>query len=132
MNWLLKLTRVHVALSHLLDHFRSPLLLVTRLYLAWIFWQSGMIIAVVIAAALSVGSFTRIGALLALVALALDPQQLSGVVAPAGPSLLVSQVLLLIMLLTVITCGAGTFSLDSWLERRLARLCRPFVAAPPR
>jgi len=41
MNFLLTLTDAHAALSRLLDHFRSLMLLATRFYVGWQFWKSG-------------------------------------------------------------------------------------------
>ena len=41
MSMLLKLAGAHAALARLLDHFRSLVLLATRLYVGWQFWKSG-------------------------------------------------------------------------------------------
>lgn len=115
MNVLLKLTSVHAALARLLDHLRSPALLATRLYLGGLLWQWGNVPLLLCAALLVPGLFTRVGATVAL-----------GLISVFGAPPLWS-----FMLLVLTVSGAGTFSLDTWLEKRLARRCRPFVAAPP-
>ena len=115
MNVLLKLTSVHAALARLLDHFRSAALLAIRLYIGWALWQSGDASLLFCAALLVPGLFTRVAAVAALVAIA--------VIAPTP--------LWSFMLVVLTVSGAGTLSLDTWLERRLARRCRPFMAAPP-
>jgi uncharacterized membrane protein YphA (DoxX/SURF4 family) len=115
MNVLLKLTSGHAAAARILDRFRSAALLATRLYIGWALWQSGNALLLLCTALLVPGLFTRVGAIAALVAIAVfDPTPLWS-----------------FMLLVLTVSGAGTFSLDTWLEKRLARRCRPFMAAPP-
>jgi uncharacterized membrane protein YphA (DoxX/SURF4 family) len=121
MNVLLKMTSVHAALGRLLDHFLPVSLLTTRLYLGWVFWQSGNVVALACTALLVPGIFTRIGALgaiAAIVAIGINPHN-------------DATFLWAFMASILIVAGAGTFSVDARLERRLARRCRPFMAAPP-
>jgi uncharacterized membrane protein YphA (DoxX/SURF4 family) len=121
MNVLLELASVHAALGRVLDHLRSVALLVTRLYLGWIFWHSGSGVALLCTALLVPGIFTRIGALGALAAV------VSMVLTPD----INATFLWAFMASVLMVSGAGIFSVDTWLERRLARRCRPFMAAPP-
>jgi uncharacterized membrane protein YphA (DoxX/SURF4 family) len=121
MNVLLKMTSVHAALGRLLDHFLPVSLLTTRLYLGWVFWQSGSVVALACTALLVPGIFTRIGALGAIAA----------IVAIGTTPHIDATFLWAFMASILIVAGAGTFSVDARLERRLARRCRPFMAAPP-
>jgi uncharacterized membrane protein YphA (DoxX/SURF4 family) len=121
MNVLLKMTSVHAALGRLLDHFLPVSLLTTRLYLGWVFWQSGNVVALACTALLVPGIFTRIGALGAIAA----------IVAIGTTPHTDATFLWAFMASILIVAGAGTFSVDARLERRLARRCRPFMAAPP-
>lgn len=137
MNLLLKLTREHASFARLLDSSRWLFLLLARGYVGWALWQSGSGWAIAFAAFIVAGAFTRVSALAALAWLALGgwghPSG-SGGPLDAEPSMGIlenSQALLTFTLLTFIVCGAGTVAVDTWLERRLARLCRPFMAAPP-
>jgi putative oxidoreductase len=41
MKFLLTLTDAHAAFGRLLDHFRSLVLLATRLYVGWPYWRAG-------------------------------------------------------------------------------------------
>jgi uncharacterized membrane protein YphA (DoxX/SURF4 family) len=123
MNVLLKMTSVHAALGRLLDHFLPVSLLTTRLYLGWVFWQSGNVVALACTALLVPGIFTRVGALGAIAA-----------IAAIGPTPHINPTFLWALMASVLIvagAGAGTFSVDARLERRLARRCRPFMAAPP-
>jgi uncharacterized membrane protein YphA (DoxX/SURF4 family) len=139
MSFFLKLTRAHTVLSGLLDHFRTPALLATRLYIALVFWQSGTILGIVLASILTLGALTRVGALAALIPVALaGSETLSSAMSAAGPVLPASALLVVtprmllgFMLLVLTVSGPGAISVDARLERRLARLCRPFMAAPP-
>ena len=121
MNVLLKMASVHAALGRVLDHFLPVSLLTTRLYLGWVFWQSGSVVALACTAMLVPGIFTRVGALGAIAA-----------IVAIGPAPHINATFLWAFMASVlIVAGAGTFSVDARLERRLARRCRPFMAAPP-
>jgi uncharacterized membrane protein YphA (DoxX/SURF4 family) len=126
MTFLLKLTRAHASLAQLLDSCRWLFLMFARGYLGWAFWQSGSGWALAFAACVVAGAFTRVSSLAALAWLALGG--LGHPSASGGPF---DVTLLTFVLLTLAACGAGTPAVDTWLERRLARLCRPFMAAPP-
>jgi uncharacterized membrane protein YphA (DoxX/SURF4 family) len=126
MNFLLKLTRAHASLARLLDSSRWLFLLLARGYLGWEFWQSGSGLAVALAALVVAGAFTRVGSLTALAWLASG-----GLHHPSASGGPFDTTLLTVILLTLAVCGAGAPAVDTWLEQRLARLCRPFMAAPP-
>lgn len=126
MNFLLKLTRAHASLARLLDSSRWLFLMLARGYLGWAFWQSGSGWALALAAPVVAGAFTRVSSLTALAWLASG-----GLRHPSASGGPFDTTLLTVILLTLAVCGAGAPAVDTWLERRLARLCRPFMAAPP-
>lgn len=126
MNFLLKLTRAHASLARLLDSSRWLFLILARGYLGWEFWRTGSGWALALAALVVAGAFTRVTSLAALAWLALG-----GLDRPSASGGPFDTALLTFILLTLAACGAGTPAVDAWLERQLARLCRPFMAAPP-
>jgi uncharacterized membrane protein YphA (DoxX/SURF4 family) len=140
MKFILMLTDAHAAFGRLLERFRSLLLLGTRVWVVWPFWQgtlsltagvatlgaaAGRSAEIMVALLVSLGLFARVGALggLALAWLALPPGGLS--TAHTHDRYLLS----LFMLLVLAIFGPGRIAVDAWLERRSAARCRPATAA---
>jgi len=81
-------------------------------------------------ALLFVGLFSRVGALGAFFVNAMAVISYRQVLLAEGYEAALGQhVLWGFMLLILAVFGPGRFALDSWLERRLAARCRPFVCA---
>jgi putative oxidoreductase len=151
MKLVLMLTDAHAAFGRLLDHFRSLLLLGTRLGVGWPYWSAGLELLraghhatglslpafvaqasgeISCAALLLVGLFARVGALgvLCLNAALLISYH------PVGPTAAEAVVherytLWGFMLLVLTIFGPGRIAVDTWLERRSAARCRPATAA---
>lgn len=151
MKFILTLTDAHAAFGRLLDHFRSLLLLGTRLYVGWpslstslelfraehhaaglsgpafVAEASGELLC---AALLLLGLFGRVGALGAFCLNAAVLISYHPVGLMAGDAIARERYTLGGFMLLVLTIfGPGRIALDTWLERRSAARCRPATAA---